>query len=98
MDRLDAMRVFVRVVETGTGRLLGTVDPGSADRTVHRGAVYLHQGTTYLVDSLDLSDSVALASAASPDYSTQGRACLINSCPFLSILNSHSMLRVVMGA
>jgi DEAD/DEAH box helicase domain-containing protein len=63
----------VRVVETGTGRLLGTVDPGSADRTVHRGAVYLHQGTTYLVDSLDLSDSVALASAASPDYSTQAR-------------------------
>ena len=63
----------VRVVESATGRLLGTVDPGSADRTVHAGAVYVHQGQTYLVESLDLADAVALASAATPDYSTHAR-------------------------
>jgi len=63
----------VRVVETGTGRVLGTVNPGAADRTVHQGAVYVHQGATYLVERLDLDDSVALAVAATPDYSTQAR-------------------------
>ena len=63
----------VRVVESATGRLLGTVDPGSADRTVHAGAVYVHQGATYLVESLDLEDAVALASPAAPDYSTHAR-------------------------
>jgi DEAD/DEAH box helicase domain-containing protein len=63
----------VQVVETGTGRLLGTVDAGSAHSTVHEGAVHLHQGRTYLVRSLDLKDSVALVEQADPPYSTVAR-------------------------
>ncbi|MGB9377461.1 MAG: DEAD/DEAH box helicase [Mycobacteriales bacterium] len=63
----------VRVVEAGTGRLLGTVDPGSAHSQVHSGAVYLHQGTTYLVDDLDLDDAVALVHAEEPDWTTSAR-------------------------
>ena len=63
----------VRVVESGTGRLLGTVDPGSADSTVHAGAVYVHQGEGYLVDDLDLDDAVALVHAADPEYTTTAR-------------------------
>ncbi len=50
----------VRVVEVTTGRLLGTVDAWSADGQVHDGAVYTHQGVTYVVDHLDLADRVAL--------------------------------------
>ncbi|WP_418275059.1 DEAD/DEAH box helicase [Isoptericola jiangsuensis] len=50
----------VRVVEATTGRLLGTVDAGSADSQVHDGAVYVHQGVTFVVDRLDLADHVAL--------------------------------------
>ena len=46
----------VAIVESDTGRLLGSTDAGQAPTTVHRGAVYLHQGETYLVDSLDLDD------------------------------------------
>ena len=34
----------VRVVENATGRVVGTVDRGAADRSVHAGAVYVHQG------------------------------------------------------
>jgi DEAD/DEAH box helicase domain-containing protein len=63
----------IRVVEASTGRLLGTVDPAAADRTVHAGAVYVHQGETYLVESLDLEDAAALAVAARPDYTTHAR-------------------------
>jgi DEAD/DEAH box helicase domain-containing protein len=63
----------VRVVEDGTGRLLGTVDPGAAHTTVHSGAVYVHQGTTYVVDSLDLADSVAIAHREDVDWTTSAR-------------------------
>ncbi|MET7536906.1 DEAD/DEAH box helicase [Streptomyces sp. NPDC005507] len=63
----------VQIVEAGTGRLLGTVDAGSAHTTVHDGAVHLHQGRTYLVKHLDLEDSVALVEEANPTYSTTAR-------------------------
>ncbi|MHC5906480.1 DEAD/DEAH box helicase [Streptomyces sp. S6] len=63
----------VQIVEAGTGRLLGTVDAGSAHTAVHEGAVHLHQGRTYLVRSLDLDDSTALVEEANPPYSTIAR-------------------------
>ena len=63
----------IKVVEDGTGRLLGTVDPGAAHSTVHRGAVYVHQGSTYLVDQLSLEDQVALVHRESVDYTTTAR-------------------------
>lgn len=63
----------VQIVESGTGRLLGTVDAGAAHTTVHEGAVHLHQGRTYVVRSLDLEDSVALVEQANPSYSTVAR-------------------------
>jgi DEAD/DEAH box helicase domain-containing protein len=63
----------IAVVETDTGRLLGTVDAASAPRQVHTGAVHLHQGSTYLVDELDLEGGVALVTAAQPDWTTHAR-------------------------
>jgi DEAD/DEAH box helicase domain-containing protein len=63
----------VAVVESATGRLLGTVDPGSSHFMLHAGAVYLHQGVTYVVDDLDLEDAVALVHADEPDWSTHAR-------------------------
>ena len=63
----------VRICEAGTGRLLGTVDSATSHVMVHPGAVYLHQGTTYVVADLDLEASVALVEAANPDWSTHAR-------------------------
>jgi DEAD/DEAH box helicase domain-containing protein len=63
----------VRLVEEGTGRLLGTVDADAAHSAVHAGAVYLHQGETYLIRSLALAESVALAQPAQPDFATTTR-------------------------
>jgi DEAD/DEAH box helicase domain-containing protein len=63
----------VQVVETGTGRLLGTVDAAAAHAAVHEGAVHLHMGRSYLVRELNLDDNVALVEQAEPSYSTTAR-------------------------
>ena len=61
----------VAIVESESGRMLGTVDEARAVSDVHPGAVYVHQGETYLVDELDLSAGVAWLHRASPEYSTR---------------------------
>jgi DEAD/DEAH box helicase domain-containing protein len=63
----------VLVVEQGTGRLVGTVDEPSAPLLVHEGAVYLHQGDSYLVSTLDLADGAALVVPGDPGYTTTAR-------------------------
>ena len=63
----------VRLVEAGTGRVLGTVDAGSSHGTAHAGAVYLHQGESYLVHELDLEGSVATVTQADVDFTTSAR-------------------------
>ena len=63
----------VRVVESVTGRMLGTVDAAAADSTVHEGAVYVHQGATYVVAELHLDDGVALVDRRDVDYGTWAR-------------------------
>ena len=52
-----------RLVEADTGRVVGTVDGGSAHATAHAGAVYVHRGETWLVESLDLEERVAMIDA-----------------------------------
>ncbi|MFC5831700.1 Zn-binding domain-containing protein [Nonomuraea insulae] len=79
----------IQVVESSTGRLLGSVDESSAHTTVHTGAIYLHQGETFLVELLDLDAGVALVSSANPDYSTFARD--ITDISILSTQRSHPL-------
>ena len=64
----------VRVVEEGTGRLLGTVDPSTAPSAVHEGALYVHQGSAFEVLDLDLDARVARAVPTVTDLSTHARS------------------------
>ena len=64
----------VAVVESATGRLLGTVDEATAPSAVHPGAVHLHRGESYLVEDLDLADGVALVRAETPEWTTSARS------------------------
>jgi DEAD/DEAH box helicase domain-containing protein len=63
----------IRIIEADTGRLLGMADGGSAAGAVHPGAVYLHQGESYLVRDLDLDTAIALVEAKDPGYATYAR-------------------------
>jgi DEAD/DEAH box helicase domain-containing protein len=63
----------IAILEAETGRLLGTAGAGQAPASVHPGAVYLHQGESYVVDSLDFEDGVAFVHAEDPGYTTSAR-------------------------
>jgi DEAD/DEAH box helicase domain-containing protein len=53
--------------------VVGTVDGSRAHGTAHAGAVYVHRGETYLVESLDLEERIAVIARADPGYSTSAR-------------------------
>ncbi len=63
----------IAILEAGTGRLLGSAGAGQAPASVHPGAVYLHQGDSYVVDSLDFEDGVAFVHPEDPGYATFAR-------------------------
>jgi DEAD/DEAH box helicase domain-containing protein len=61
----------IEVVEQATGRVLGQIDPAAADRTVHTGAVYLHQGESWRVSDYQPADHTALVVPSREGYFTQ---------------------------
>ncbi|WP_394276057.1 DEAD/DEAH box helicase [Luteococcus sp.] len=62
------------IVEADTGRVVGQVERGAADRTVHPGAVYLHLGEQWVVDEYQPDQLQALVHAESPGYFTQPKS------------------------
>jgi DEAD/DEAH box helicase domain-containing protein len=63
----------IAVVERASGMLLGMLEQERAFATVHEGAVYLHRGETYLAETLDLRDRVALVAPFDGPWYTQPR-------------------------
>ncbi|MDT7793042.1 MAG: box helicase protein, partial [Mycobacterium sp.] len=63
----------IAILEAGTGRLLGSAGVGQAPASVHPGAVYLHRGESYVVDSLDFEDGIAFVHSEDPGYTTFAR-------------------------
>jgi DEAD/DEAH box helicase domain-containing protein len=61
------------IVDASSGALLGSVERERAYSTVHEGAVYLHLGEQYLVESLDHAARVALVAPARVDWYTQAK-------------------------
>ena len=73
VDIRGGIGVQVAIVDADSGRLLGTVDGGRAPATTHPGAVYLHQGETFVVDTLDLEEGLALVHPETPEWTTSAR-------------------------
>ena len=63
--------VQLRTDEDGLITTIGMVDTASAHWMVHPGAIYLHQGRTYWVASLDLDQGKAILKAIESDYFTE---------------------------
>lgn len=60
----------VEIVESRTGRVVGTVDEAAADRHVHPGAVHIHQGQSWVVRALDRDALVAEVVRGDPGWTT----------------------------
>ncbi|CEM31298.1 unnamed protein product [Vitrella brassicaformis CCMP3155] len=61
------------VIEKATGQLLETYEAWIAYFKVYKGAVYMHQGQTYIVIELDISQKMALVQKGEVDFYTETR-------------------------
>jgi DEAD/DEAH box helicase domain-containing protein len=61
------------IMDAETGHLIGEVDRYRAPRDTHPGAVYLHRGTTYRIESLDLTAGKVSARRQRVGYTTRAR-------------------------
>ncbi|MFL5896462.1 MAG: DEAD/DEAH box helicase [Thermoleophilaceae bacterium] len=61
----------IAVVDTGSGEMIGNVEPARAPSTLHPGAIYLHMGQSYEVQELDLHERRAMVERFSGDWYTQ---------------------------
>ncbi len=59
------------IVDASVGSLLETVESSVAFFQVHPGAIYLHQGESYIITSLDLASRTAYAMPTTVSYYTQ---------------------------
>jgi DEAD/DEAH box helicase domain-containing protein len=59
------------IIDAPTGSLLETVEASVAFFQVHPGAIYIHQGESYLVSELDLAGRTAYARPTTATYYTQ---------------------------
>jgi len=62
-----------QIISRATGKNRGEIDEFRAFRETHPGAIYLHRGDTFIVDSLDIDSRTIKVSSANVDYFTQVR-------------------------
>lgn len=63
----------VSIVDTETGSLLGTMDSPQTHYQAHTGAIYVHQGESYLVEDLNEADHCVMVRRVNPDFYTTAR-------------------------
>jgi DEAD/DEAH box helicase domain-containing protein len=61
------------IINSSSGALLETIDSSTALFFIFPGAIYLHQGESYLVEELDLSARTAYARPVEVNYYTQDK-------------------------
>jgi DEAD/DEAH box helicase domain-containing protein len=61
------------IIDSSSGSLLETIDASTALFFIFPGAIYLHQGESYLVEELDLSARTAYAKPVEVNYYTQDK-------------------------
>ncbi len=70
----SASNVTYRIVDVEQhDKTIGTIEKVSAFKTVHPGAIYLHQGETYLIENLYTEKYIASARLVDANYYTEVR-------------------------
>lgn len=64
-------QIILQTMQEDKIQTIGTVDGESAIWMVHPGAIYLHEGQTYFVNSLNLEEKTTRLSPAECDYYTE---------------------------
>lgn len=77
------------IIDLSTNCLLETVEASVAFLQIHPGAIYLHQGESYLIKELDLFSRTAYALPVDADYYTQ--ALEINSLRILKVIKEREI-------
>lgn len=62
------------IVDRDSGEIIGSVDRFRAFHEAYPGAVYIHRGTHYLIDDLDLEKNTAYAAKDTVHYFTRARS------------------------
>ncbi|GAB2763239.1 DEAD/DEAH box helicase [Sinomonas soli] len=63
----------VSIIEAETGQLLGSMDSPQTHYQAHQGAIYVHQGASYLVEELNEAEHCVVVRRVNPDYYTTAR-------------------------
>jgi DEAD/DEAH box helicase domain-containing protein len=66
----DQVPVVLQAEDEGKVTTIGEIDHASALWTVHPGAIYLHEGRSFLVENLDLENNIAHLSPAETEFYT----------------------------
>jgi DEAD/DEAH box helicase domain-containing protein len=85
------------LVDTSTGSLLETIEAGVALFQVYPGAIYIHQGESYLVTELDLANRIAHALPVDASYYTQDKE--LTDLHIIEIIrdNKYGQINVYLG-
>ena len=63
----------IAVIDGDSGEVIGTVETGRAFSTIHPGAIYMHLGTSWEVERLDLAEGQAIVRRFDDDWYTRPR-------------------------
>ncbi|MDQ4503787.1 DEAD/DEAH box helicase [Sinomonas sp. ASV322] len=63
----------VQIIESETGQVLGSMDSPQTHYQAHEGAIYVHQGASYLVEELNEAEHYVAVRRVNPDYYTTAR-------------------------
>ncbi len=66
-------KILLQIYDNEHPTIIGEVDRESANWMVHPGAIYLHEAQTFLVEELDLEQSLARLKRQETDYYTEPR-------------------------
>jgi len=85
------------VFDISQGCILETVEESAAFSQIHPGAIYLHQGESYLIVDLDLNTHTAMATPTQVDYYTQAKEITDLRVTKITTEKEHKGIKVYLG-